>query len=423
MGYAYDQAILLALLFLPGLLALRYFVPQLTLGKRPKEPAQRPVSARSRRRDRIPRPDLRTSGRVRHAARTLPKPVFHPLFILLLIAAFIVPERLIARYLERSQPYDDTLSFHLRAPSDHARSGEIRYVESNDDEVWIRYRLKAKPTARRRASRNGRHNSTGGSCGCTAHIVNTERIDEYRPTRIRIGTTEIEISRKCKGDRKAAPRERVARPGEPDTAVVTARPRASSGRERHLRPSGYRFIASATRRIVGRPRSRVPQPLRACTTPPVRCPPGLGLQRRGLRCPEFEPMGLLQLPAFGLREPVGAASGTAAEPPRPARPSPPPTSRAAQVSMLSPASRCPFEGPNVRCGGSAATAPRSPTTTPPAASHPRELRRKGPERRFGIGRNNRYGVVRFEKIQYLGRDTPPSDSAATAYHSRRAPQG
>ena len=36
MGYAYDQAILLALLFLPGLLILRYFVPQLTPGKQPK---------------------------------------------------------------------------------------------------------------------------------------------------------------------------------------------------------------------------------------------------------------------------------------------------------------------------------------------------------------------------------------------------
>ena len=29
-------------------------------------------------------------------------------------------------------------------------------------------------------------------------IVNTEHIDEYRPNRIRIGTTEIEISRKYK---------------------------------------------------------------------------------------------------------------------------------------------------------------------------------------------------------------------------------
>ena len=37
MGYAYDQAILLTVFFLPGLLALRYFVPQLSLGKRPGE--------------------------------------------------------------------------------------------------------------------------------------------------------------------------------------------------------------------------------------------------------------------------------------------------------------------------------------------------------------------------------------------------
>ena len=46
--------------------------------------------------------------------------------------------------------------------------------------------------------------------------------------------------------------------------------------------------------------------------------------------------------------------------------------------------------------------PRTVHDHPAGRLHPRELRCKGSERRFGIGRNDRYGVVRFEKIQYLG---------------------
>ena len=75
---------------------------------------------------------------------------------------------------------------------------EILYVESNDDEVWIRtvsgesYRTKTRISQwegllDRRFLRVHR-----------SYIVNTERIDAYRPTRIRIGETEIEISRKYK---------------------------------------------------------------------------------------------------------------------------------------------------------------------------------------------------------------------------------
>ena len=198
MGYAYDQAILLALLFLPGLLILRYFVPQLTLGKRPKELLNALYL-------------LAAVVVIEYLALifglrvvfdtlpdTLPGPIFHPLIILLLIAVFIVPERLIARYLERSQPYDDTLSFISERRRITLDPGEIRYVESNDDEVWIHtvsggaYRTKTR-ISQWEAQLDRRFLRVHRS-----YIVNTERIDEYRPNRIRIGTTEIEISRKYK---------------------------------------------------------------------------------------------------------------------------------------------------------------------------------------------------------------------------------
>lgn len=198
MGYAYDQAILLTVFFLPGLLALRYFVPQLSLGKRPGEllNAVYLVAAVVA----IEYLALIFGHRVAFDTLpdTLPGAVFHPLFILLLIAVFIVPERLIARYLEQRQPYDGTLSFISERRRITLDPGEIRYIESNDDEVWIHT---AAGEAYRTKTRISQWEAQLDRRFMRVHrswIVNTERIDEYRPNRIRIGTTEIEISRKYK---------------------------------------------------------------------------------------------------------------------------------------------------------------------------------------------------------------------------------
>lgn len=198
LGYALDQAVLLTVFFLPGMLALRYFVPQLSLGKRPGEllNAVYLVAAVVA----IEYLALIFGHRVAFDTLpdTLPGAVFHPLFILLLIAVFIVPERLIARYLEQRQPYDDTLSFISERRRITLAPGEIRYIESNDDEVWIHT---AAGEAYRTKTRISQWEAQLDRRFMRVHrswIVNTERIDEYRPNRIRIGTTEIEISRKYK---------------------------------------------------------------------------------------------------------------------------------------------------------------------------------------------------------------------------------
>lgn len=198
LGYALDQAVLLTVFFLPGMLALRYFVPQLSLGKRPGEflNAVYLVAAVVA----IEYLALIFGHRVAFDTLpdTLPGAVFHPLFILLLIAVFIVPERLIARYLEQRQPYDDTLSFISERRRITLDPGEIRYIESNDDEVWIHT---AAGEAYRTKTRISQWEAQLDRRFLRVHrswIVNTEHIDEYRPNRIRIGTTEIEISRKYK---------------------------------------------------------------------------------------------------------------------------------------------------------------------------------------------------------------------------------
>lgn len=198
LGYACDQAILLTVFFMPGVLILRYFIPQVAAGERSR---------------RIPDTVYLLAAVVvieylalifghRVAFDTppdnLPGAVFNPLFILLLLALYIVPERLIERHLAQQLPYDRTLTFVSDRRKVTLDPGEILYVESNDDEVWIRT---AAGEAYRTKTRISQWEALLDDRFLRVHrsyIVNTERIDEALPGRLRIGGRQIEISRKYK---------------------------------------------------------------------------------------------------------------------------------------------------------------------------------------------------------------------------------
>ena len=198
LGYEADQALLLAVLFLPGLVVLRYFVPQLEGEKRPRVIADTlylltAVVA-------LEYLALVFGHRIVFDTQpeTLPGLIFNPLFIGLLLVAFILPERALERYAERFERRDIPLRFTSERKRISIAPSEILYVESNDDEVWIHtadggaYRTKTRISQweallDRRFLRIHR-----------SYIVNTERIEEVRPTRIRIGDRQIEISRKYK---------------------------------------------------------------------------------------------------------------------------------------------------------------------------------------------------------------------------------
>ena len=218
LDYAPEQAVALAVLFLPGMVAARYFVPQLSFRNR--------------------REGIRNTlyltlailcmqyfaialgHTVLFPASEIPPLVTNPLFIVLLLAAFILPEILLERCIEARRPYDTELHFisdRRRVTLDPA---EILYIESNDDEVRLHtadggsFRTKTRISQweallDRRFLRIHR-----------SYIVNTERIEEVRPTRIRIGDRQIEISRKYKeearrrlGSEPSTKQERAQEPG------------------------------------------------------------------------------------------------------------------------------------------------------------------------------------------------------------------
>lgn len=220
LGYEADQAVLLAVVFLPGMLVLRYFVPQLSFADRRKGLANAlyllgAVVA-------LEYLALVFGHRIVFDTQpeTLPGLIFNPLFIGLLLVAFILPERALERYAERFEQRDTPLRFTSERKRISIAPSEILYVESNDDEVWIHtadggaYRTKTRISQweallDRRFLRIHR-----------SYIVNTERIEEVRPTRIRIGDRQIEISRKYKeearrrlGSEPSTKQERAQEPG------------------------------------------------------------------------------------------------------------------------------------------------------------------------------------------------------------------
>lgn len=198
LGYACDQAILLTVFFMPGVLILRYFVPQLSTGNRTGRISDTLYL-------------LAAVVVIEYLALifghrvvfdippdNLPGTVFNPLFILLLLALYIVPEQFIERHFAQQHLYDHRLTFISDRRKVTLDPGEILYLESNDDEVWIHIAEGGAYRTKRRISQWEAQLDPRFLRVHRSYIVNTERVEAWRPTRLRIGETEIEVSRKYK---------------------------------------------------------------------------------------------------------------------------------------------------------------------------------------------------------------------------------
>lgn len=172
LGYPFTDALLLGAMFLPGMLAARYFVPQLSF----RNPRQGIFDAVYLALGIlcIEYLALMLAGRYILGAGVgqMPGLLLNPVFLLLIPGAFVAPEIMLENYLTARCPYDKTISFVSERRKITLDPAEILYVESNDSEVWL-HTASARPTVQRRASRNGNRSSTGASCASTAPISST----------------------------------------------------------------------------------------------------------------------------------------------------------------------------------------------------------------------------------------------------------
>ena len=174
LGYLFADALLLGVLFLPGMLTARYFVPQLSFENRRQGILDTVYLA------------LAILGieylslMLGHAVVLgadeggMPGLLLNPPFILLVLTALIAPEIALEKHLERRCPYARSISFVSDRRKITLDPAEISYVESNDSEVWI-HTAGASPTAPKPAFRNGRHSWTAVSCASTARSSSTRR--------------------------------------------------------------------------------------------------------------------------------------------------------------------------------------------------------------------------------------------------------
>lgn len=195
MGYAASQAILLAVFFLPGMLCARYFYPQLSFEERRKGVLDTLYLTLA-----ILCTEylaLILGHRTALPDDEIPDLLFNPLFILLVLSACILPEILIERRLEARRPYDRMLRFVSdRRPVtlDPRNCSTSSRTTARCGSTPARVR----PTARRRASHSGKRCSTAASCASTAPTSSIRSASRSTIDRIRIGGSDIEISRKYK---------------------------------------------------------------------------------------------------------------------------------------------------------------------------------------------------------------------------------
>ena len=268
MGYAASQAILLAVFFLPGMLCARYFYPQLSFEERRKGVLDTLYLTLA-----ILCTEylaLILGHRTALPDDEIPDLLFNPLFILLVLSACILPEILIERRLEARRPYDRMLRFVSDRRPVTLDPAELLYVESNDSEVWLHTRSGEAYRTKTRISQWEALLDRRFLRIHRSYIINTECIEEYHPTRIRIGGSDIEISRKYK--------EAVRRRLGPEYHTPPASPAPPVP---PLRPDRYAVVTGASPRprtgSSGRPRAHDRQPPPPCTTQPVRSPPRAGV--------------------------------------------------------------------------------------------------------------------------------------------------
>ena len=174
LGYLFADALLLGVLFLPGMLTARYFVPQLSFENRRQGILDTVYLA------------LAILGieylslMLGHAVVLgageggMPGLLLNPPFILLVLTALIAPEIALEKHLERRCPYAvRSVSSPTAAKS---RSTPRKSATSNRTTAKCGFTPPgASPTAPKPAFRNGRHSWTAVSCASTARSSATRR--------------------------------------------------------------------------------------------------------------------------------------------------------------------------------------------------------------------------------------------------------
>ena len=201
LGYTLSEALLLGVMFLPGLFAIRYFLPQISFAERRRGVLHllsltAAVLTMEYVALMLTNFYLRYNASVWRYDITMPELLQNPLFILLLLAAFTLPVFWLKRLLKPQSPRDRYTEFISDRRRIRLETAQIVYLESNDSEVWIHtaagesFRTKTK-ISQWEAQLDDRFLRIHRS-----YIVNAERVALRTAGTVVVGNRTLEVSRK-----------------------------------------------------------------------------------------------------------------------------------------------------------------------------------------------------------------------------------
>lgn len=201
LGYTLSEALLLGVMFLPGLFAIRYFLPQISFAERRRGVLHllsltAAVLTMEYVALMLTNFYLRYNASVWRYDITMPELLQNPLFILLLLTAFTLPVFWLERLLKPQSPRDRYTEFISDRRRIRLETAQIVYLESNDSEVWIHtaagesFRTKTK-ISQWEAQLDDRFLRIHRS-----YIVNAERVALRTAGTVVVGNRTLEVSRK-----------------------------------------------------------------------------------------------------------------------------------------------------------------------------------------------------------------------------------
>lgn len=200
LGYSFGAGCALAVMFLPGMLAARYFAPQLSFENRKKgifDCIWLSLAILVTEYMCI----MLTNAYINTISMwQIPSMLLNPVFLVLVLTAFVASEMMLERYLTARHPYDETVRFVSDRRKITLDPADILYIESNDSEVWIHT---ASGGAYRTKTRISQWEGQLDSRFLRIHrsyIVNTQLVTDWGAGRVSIGERTIEISRKYKDE-------------------------------------------------------------------------------------------------------------------------------------------------------------------------------------------------------------------------------
>lgn len=210
-GYTFERALFLAMAMLPGMFCAKFFLPRTLQASRRRAVAVIAVSLGIMVVEWIAMLLAHRYTQVVPWYDDIPFPTLflNPFFLLLLLAAVVVPETLLARYLDRRLPRMKRISFISDRRRVSLEVAQIAYVESNDSEVLLHtldgtvYRTKTRISQWEQLldDRFVRIHR--------AYIVNAERAEEVSGGQVAVAGKRFELSRKYREEALRVLSERV----------------------------------------------------------------------------------------------------------------------------------------------------------------------------------------------------------------------